>query len=624
MKNKKKKPNILPDDIVKNVFERPPIAKARVSSIFNHNKDARKVMPSQKREAPEIPHHVKPLPVALDIGTTSVKIMRLGIDEKKRFEVIDIDTEPYETSGVTDTFVSIKNALETLRIRNKTGSSCVSTLPVKDAEVYNMMFPPMSNEELESAIQFKITQLKPFGLSREKLVCKFKKWTILENIGTNVQQRVVVACVPKEALSRHISLLKDAGFNPISVEAPQASLVNLSGVGVPKEKQYEEDVELWVHVGAVESFLAIAKNNSLCFAKRIKLVSSAMTKNIAKRCQVGDGEAENLKKEYGFSFFEKDKKLFSSAGDDAPKDRREKAAGEVYYALVSLLENLVVEIEHSFKYFSSQVAQSQITRFSKVVLSGGGTNLKKIESFLSARLGVQVSRFNTFSVFKVSESVKKQRAELLEESTIFTMAASLSIGQKMGQLEILNFLPNEEKNILSILQTSIKQRPVQIAIGILVLVFSLTSVQAGIAGVHKARMETVAKKVKSAKLDSSKYKALQLDLAKRESTLIEREKLLDAQLRLLKEASRGQADVSEMLRSVASLLPEQIWINSLKYENGSLLISGSTIDLILITELIEKIEKTDVFFDAKFSYTQKEAQGEVYNFEIEALSAVSL
>jgi len=622
--NEKKKPNILPKDIVKNVFDRPKLGKVQVSSIFTHGNNARKIITSRQREAPEIPHHVKPLPVALDIGTTSVKIMRLGIDDKRRFEVIDIDTEPYETSDGVNTLLAIKNALETLRIRNKTGSSCVSTLPGKDAEVYNMMFPPMSDEELESAIQFKIAQLKPFGLSREKLVCKFKKWTISGNIGTNSQQRVVVVCVPKEALTRHITLLKDAGFNPLSVETPQASLVNLSGWRASEEVQYEEDVELWVHVGSAESFLAIAKNKSLCFAKKIDLVSSMMTKNIAKRCRIPESEAEAIKKEHGFSFFSKDKDLLSPAEHVASPNNQEKGAEEVYYALVSLLENLVVEIEHSFKHFSFQVAQSQITRFNKIVLSGGGANLKNLEEFLSVRLGVPVSRFDTFSAFKVSESVKKQRAELVEDSAVFTMVASLSIGQKMSQTEILNFLPNEDKNILSLLQTSMKQRPVQIIAGILFVVVLLSSVQAGIAAVNKTRMEDAAKKVQSAKSNQSKSKTLQIDLAKRESTLLDREKLLEAQLRLLKEASRGEVDVSDMLSSVASLLPEQIWINSLKYGEGRLLITGSTVNLVLITELIEKIKGTDAFFDAKFSYTQKEAQSEVYSFEIEALSALSL
>ncbi|MFH1797729.1 MAG: pilus assembly protein PilM [Candidatus Omnitrophota bacterium] len=617
MDKNKKTPNALPDDLVKSVFDRPKAVAGGVSSIFTYSKNIRKIVPSSKKELAEAlsdMKDIKPLPVVIDIGSRAVKMIRLGVDEKKRFEIINVDSQPYDAPSVKDSFSATKNALVALRGRNDTGPACVTALSARDVQIYNMMFPPMPDEELESAIRFKIAQLKPFGLSWAKLVCKFKKWKITENTGGVSQERVVIACVSKDALARHIALLEAAGFKPVSVESPQFGLVNLSSIY--EQSEYEEDVELWVHIGAEESFLAVSKSRSLCFSKEIVLTSDRINKNIAKQCRVSEEKAEELKKEHGFSFWSKDK-VFSPLGGNVELFEKSKDSSEqIYYALVSALENLVVEIELLFKHFSFQVAQSQVRRFSRVILSGGGAKLKNLEKFLNVKLGVPVEYFDPFSVFRVLESVKKQKAVLVTEPGLFTIGAGLSIGQKAASTRRVNFLPESGQEPLKILWTAFRQRPVQIVTGLLVVSIVLSGFLAGTAGFYKSRMEESAKKVDKAKIDLSKHEILRINLAKEENELVNRKKILEAQLKILNDAKRNPVDVSKMLGSIAALLPEEVWVNSLKYEEGKFVIVGSTVNLVLITQLIEKVKETDVFSDAKFSYTQKEQDKQVYSFEV--------
>jgi len=68
-------------------------------------------------------------------------------------------------------------------------------------------------------------------------------------------------------------------------------------------------------------------------------------------------------------------------------------------AILPLLENMAQDIEQTFKYFSYQVTQSQITRFEKVILSGGSSYLNGLLPFLRNRLNVEVELINSLSNF---------------------------------------------------------------------------------------------------------------------------------------------------------------------------------------------------------------------------------
>ena len=94
--SKKTSPEV-PKDIVKKIFDKPKSAKRRISALFTHYKGSPKVIfPPRKR--PEVSYKIKPLPVAIDIGTKLVKIIRLGENERRQFEIICIDQEACETS----------------------------------------------------------------------------------------------------------------------------------------------------------------------------------------------------------------------------------------------------------------------------------------------------------------------------------------------------------------------------------------------------------------------------------------------------------------------------------------------------------------------------------------------
>ena len=164
----------VPKGIVKDIFDRKT-GRGKVSTIFTHSKPSPKIMPpGPKREVPSYP--LRPLPAAIDIGTSSIKLLQLAEGEKKRLEIVCVDEEGLSAGADSGSAASIRPALEKIISRNRTGPLCLTTLSTRDVQFYNMLFPPMSEDELITAIRYKVTQLKPFDSDIERLIIRFSKW----------------------------------------------------------------------------------------------------------------------------------------------------------------------------------------------------------------------------------------------------------------------------------------------------------------------------------------------------------------------------------------------------------------------------------------------------------------
>ncbi|MBL7069461.1 MAG: pilus assembly protein PilM [Candidatus Omnitrophica bacterium] len=598
---KQKKPFTAHKDIVKDTFGKSGPAERKVSTLFTYFKHSQKVI-SPKQKSSTVP--LKPLPAAIDIGTYSIKLLKLSESPNKKLEVTTLDYEPY-----TDCALSLKKIVE----RNKITGPCTTVLGVKEVQFYNMTFPQMPGSELAAAVRYKVAQLKPFNLNIDKIIHNFAKWETVDALRLS-QTKVLVACAPESAISKRIALLKDLNLEPVAVKSAPFSIINLSGLYKPSS--LKDGVALWLDIGGDESFLAVEKGGCLCFSRNLTSTSAQMTQAIAQHRGVSTDEADTLKKQYGLSFWSPDKKIspFFESGSEAEKKRDMPEA--VYYALISLLENLVVDIEHTFKYFSYQVAQSQITKFDRVFISGGGANLKNLDQFLSVKLGVPVQRVNAFGVFNVSDAVQSQKRNLLAVPANFAICSGLALGHKPGKSRQVDFLPPGEKKTLQAVSEMLKERPVKIAVSFLAAALILLGVQVGRAGYYKARMNFMTEGLKESKVSLKYSQNTQLKLAKEEGELLSRKELLKARLGLLENSYRVPAGFAEMLSAIAAILPEEIWINKLLYKEGKFSIIGSTSDIKLISDLIEKIKTCEEFSRADFSYTQREPSVDVYTFEI--------
>jgi len=597
-------------NLVENIFNRPKIATGKTSAIFTHSKKTYKVKAPEKKS---VFSHSKPLPPAIDIGTSSIKLLQLSESDKGILEVSSIDQENYSQNKNFSISSRLKICLEKIIARNKIGPHCLTALSLRDMQLYNMAFPPIADSELNTAVKYKLAQLRPFNLDVEKIVFKFIKWDHLGIFTKASQQRILVVCAPQDVVKSRISLFQEVGLKPITIGISPIDLISARKFYEVKKTKPDE-VVLWLELGAEETFVTVEIGGYLCFCRSLTITSKQMTRAIAKHLRINEDEAEELKKTYGISSWSAQNKEPASSNELSSSSPEKSQV--IYKVLISFLENLVADVEHSFKYFSYQIAQSQITKYDRLILSGGGANLKNIDQFLSSKLRVSVEYFNPLAMFRVSPDLEGQKGSLLNIPSSFTVCTGLSVGEKVEDALRIDFLPSSQKKGSSTVANALKKTPVQLVLASFIILIALLSFQLPKVIYYKSELDALTKGIKSSKYKLSGLQNTQLELAEEEANLLNEKSLLEARANLLISGFRKPEEFSRILALMASLLPEDIWVNEIEYENGKFTITGSTSDITLITELIDKFRDSAEFIDQDFSYSEKDTDSKVYSFEI--------
>ena len=604
-------------NIVKKVFGRRDAGREHVSTLFTYKKQTQKMLPGGEIKAAADPRGAlvfSPLPAAIDFGSSGIKLLQLGREPKGEVEVSLLDEELYEKTAGRDLWQQQKEALGKILLRNSVGRAAVIALSSKEVQVYNFVFSGMSEKELGEAVNWKLKQTRPFDLDIEKIRYGFVRWTSRSAApSAPVQQRVMVVCAPAESVLKKVELLGQMGLKTLAVEVAPVSMMNLKKF---RSSTFAADeTALWLDLGAEESTIALERGGSALFFRNLAVTARQLTRQIAQSLRVEEPRAEELKRRQGLIYWSPEKEA-SGILQEEKLQKKEDEAASVYYGTVSSLENLVIDIEHSFKYFSHQVTQSQMSKFDRVILTGGGANLRNLDRFLSARLNVPVDSLNPLLGFRVREGLKTEKSMLLSNASSFAISLGLSLGQVIPKPMRINLLSAPHRMSLESAWKELRKKPRKALAAAACVALVFLGPQFARTSYYRVQLDGAEKKLKSAKSELSRLQAGQLQSAEEESRLSDKKKLLETKLEVLHESSQGSKQFSEILAKLSELLPEEVWITKLSYNERKMTIVGLTLKNELIVNFMEQLTKSDNFKDVTFNYTQKETNAKTYRFEV--------
>ena len=264
-----------------------------------------------------------------------------------------------------------------------------------------------------------------------------------------------------------------------------------------------------------------------------------------------------------------------------------------------------------------------MTKFVRVVLSGGGANLKNLPQFLSEKLEAPVELANPFSGLKISEEIYSQRGEFLQAPSGFALACGLAARDVDKEGFRPNLVPKKVAKgsrfffFERVFQKTLQKKGMRIGLCIACAFLVIVGFQLGKVELYKRRVNSARRQVQLVKADLRRLQSQQFKLAEKQAEFQDRKSKLEARLNLLKVSRRHPEEFSRVLAEVATLIPEEIWLKKLIYSEQKLTITGSTFDIQLVAELIKKLEASPDFFNPVFNYTQKEPKKEgTYDFEI--------
>jgi type IV pilus assembly protein PilM len=311
--------------------------------------------------------------IGLDIGSRTIKIAEV-VDKKtsqifKGFHTIDIEPGLIEEGAVKDPETvskSIRELYKKAKLKEKNVAISIGgySVIVKKINVQNM-----TEDELQETIHFEAEQYIPFDISDVNL-----DFQILGESEHNPNQMsVLLVAAKKEMINEYINLVQMTGLNLCIIDVDAFALQNIFEFSYDSR---DENIAL-IDIGASKTSLNILKDNSSVFMRDVSLGCGQINEKIASLVECSLAEAEEIK--HG-----------GQSEIISPED--------LSNIISSAVTDWCTEIKRALDFFYSTFPEDQIT---KIILSGGGANIKEFRQLLAVGTSTDVEIINPFQNFSI-------------------------------------------------------------------------------------------------------------------------------------------------------------------------------------------------------------------------------
>ncbi len=301
--------------------------------------------------------------VGLDIGTSSVKVVRIN-NLAGNHEIDAFAIEPVVNDDVA---AAIIRAMEKSGIETKAVNTSVSGQGVV---IRYVLMPKMPLADIKSSISLESDKYFPFPLEDVVMDC-----CILEERPEENKVIVLVAAAKKDLVEQRVALFSNLELEAETIytdSIAMANLFNVLGSSISKDDMKaasERSLAVAViNIGATSSNLNIIKDNLPRFTRDIFSGGLDFTRRISNIFGLNMKSAEGLK--------------------TAPGDQKAK----VLEACESVLNNLLTETRLSFDYFETE----NNIPVSLLYLSGGGSGLLGLDEIMKQNLAIEVKPLQPF------------------------------------------------------------------------------------------------------------------------------------------------------------------------------------------------------------------------------------
>ena len=530
--------------------------------------------------------------IGLDIGSHSIKLVGLQMTSKGPFLThAGIKEIPYGSEKEDPTFVS--EAIKALfrEVGLKPGKV---NLTVSDPSIHirRITIPSMPKSELREAVRWEMKSHLPFPVESAQI-----DYLILGEATDKDLKKldlIVVAC-PRQLIERSLAIAEGARLRPIHLGVGPFALWNLLSAFGHFEK---EGVIALVDLGAEKTGIYLFQDGILQFSREVTPGGMDLTRAIMEGMDSDEehhllyDRAEKIKHEMGIP----SKTFYEKNGD--PSSNRSK----IPYLVRPVLERLMAEIVRSFDYYRNQF---HLERIDRLLLSGGGANIKNIATYLSETLGLPVEGLNP--LHKILFDAKNIEAQLLEPRG---SAFATALGIALPDRKRIELLPAKEPYWSKARMEKWIPR-VSALITLLVFIWFIWNLSAQVATLKKERDERMAK-VKTLEMLQAKLTLLK-----------EKENKMKADLSLFPSSAIAPVPFRKALTGVSRVVPDNVTVTLLSIHsdktssdkkpskeespaNGEyeLQIKGIAFGtdfhcLTALARMIEGLEKSSLFKNAK-------------------------
>lgn len=339
--------------------------------------------------------------VGIDIGSASVRAVEVRNPDKASRTVLKAQELPLPEGTVSrGEVLDVATVAQTIRrlwVMGRFGAKDV-VLGMGGPRVLSreLSMPRAPIEQLRESLQFHVQDLLPVPVA--EAILDFYPISEGDGEAGPVVNGLLVAAV-KEAVTANVAAVTKAGLTATQVDLiPFALARALTPVGVSR------GLEAIVSIGANSTNVVITQDGVPHFVRIVPSGGDDITRALSTRLSLPLLQAEQLKRSVG---------LDAAA---APADQRQ--AVEIVYEVAG---EQLTSIRNTLTFHLNSHPGVALSR---ILISGGGAELRGIERALAEMTGIAVVHADPLAGIPVSKHVRASREQL----TALTTAVGLTLG----------------------------------------------------------------------------------------------------------------------------------------------------------------------------------------------------
>lgn len=357
----------------------------------------------------------------LDLSDSSVKVFQLekngALDSVRSFSSKKINPGLVENGKIIDqekVIQAIKEAIATAGPKKINTKKVICSIPESKVFLRIISIPRISQEEAGEAIKWEIEANIPLAVDQV-----YYDWHFLDQV--DGKQNVLTIAVAKEVVDELSLALEKCGLEVHGFE--MESIATVRSLISFKQEKGEDQTCLIVDIGGEKTSFIITKGDILHFTSSIPFSSIGITDVIASQMKITREEAEKIKANQGIEH-------------DSEND-------PVFNSVRPFLENLSTEIEKTIDFYNN--LSKNPAEINKIIISGGGANLKGLTTYLAERLSREV----VLGVPWINLNLGKDLPPISKnDSACFATVAGLAMRESDSSAR-LNLISPERKEIIA-------------------------------------------------------------------------------------------------------------------------------------------------------------------------------
>lgn len=307
--------------------------------------------------------------LGVDVGTSLLKVVelskwgeRVSLKNYGALKASSLYDRPFRTFEKNTLLLSqedIARALRAILQEAKIEARyAVFSIPDFSSFFTNFTLPPMTKEEVKSAVEFEARKHIPVPLSEVTF-----DWQVIEgHIGQNQSVDILLVAVPNEVITQYQEIARLAGLTLGAMEAEVFGLIR-SSVGDEKRPV------VMVDIGAQSTTINAVVKGTLRMSHSLDIAGNSFTERFSQGLSIDRLAAERQKQEQGMNIAVGEHSLISP--------------------LVDVIINEIKRFVSNFQQFSKQEVQ-------KVILGGGTAQLPGLREYIAGQLTLEVDVVDPF------------------------------------------------------------------------------------------------------------------------------------------------------------------------------------------------------------------------------------